>query len=228
MAERFYVNTPPSSGPLTLTGPEAHHLAVVCRVQVGESIVLFCGDGGEWAARVVGVDRRAVHLDVGERTQPQRERPAALIVAAPLPKGDRAGFLVEKLTELGATRFVPLLTARTVVQPGAGKTDKLRRGVIEASKQCGRNALMIVDEPRPWTAVAIDTSWPALRCLADPAGAGLPLLRDQAAIVAVGPEGGMTCEEVALARHHGWQLVSLGPRIMRVETAALALAALAG
>jgi 16S rRNA (uracil1498-N3)-methyltransferase len=227
MAERFYVNTPPSPGLFTLTGPEAHHLAAVCRVQVGETIVLFCGDGGEWAARVVGVERHAVQLDVGERREPTRERLAELIVAAPLPKGDRASFLIEKLTELGVTRFIPLLTTRTVVQPGAGKTEKLRRGVIEASKQCGRNRLMVVDEPRAWREVAVAAVWPPLRCLADPAGTAVPPLRGQAAIVAVGPEGGMTPDEVALARDHGWQLVGLGPRILRVETAAVMLAALA-
>lgn len=227
MAERFYLSLPPVPGPCVLTGPEAHHLADVCRIRAGERIVLFCGDGNEWAAEVIRVERRTVHLRVEEPTSPRRERPWPLLVAAPLPKGDRATFLIEKLTELGVTRFVPLLTSRTIVQPGQGKTEKIRRWVIEASKQCGRNVLLAVEEPRSWTDFVTDPALPPLRLLADPSGGPVPMLSDQAAVVAVGPEGGWTADEVTLAQTAGWQLVTLGPRILRVETAAIALAALA-
>lgn len=212
---------------MVLTGPEVHHLAGVCRIRAGERIVLFCGDGNEWAAEVIRVERRAVHLLIGDPISPGRERPCPLLVAAPLPKGDRATFLIEKLTELGVTRFVPLLTARTVVQPGTGKTEKLRRWVVEASKQCGRNVLLAVEEPRSWKDFATDSALPALRLLADPSGEPVPALAELPAAVAVGPEGGLTAEEVTLAQAAGWRLVSLGPRILRVETAAIALAALA-
>ncbi|HMP03170.1 MAG TPA: RsmE family RNA methyltransferase [Gemmatales bacterium] len=229
MAERFYVSSPPTPGPYTLTGPEAHHLAVVCRVRPGATVVLFCGDGAEWTAQVSTVGKRQVELHVQEPVFPDREQPQPLIIAAPLPKGDRATFLVEKLTELGVTRFIPLLTARSVVQPGAGKTEKLRRTVIEASKQCGRNKLMQVDEPLSLASLLADPHLPERRLFADPGGVAWGEVVVSGPMVGtvawVGPEGGLTADEVAEAERRGWQRVRLGPSVLRVETAALALAA---
>src|SRR5688572_14473533 len=142
MSRRFYVDWPLTPGPLDLEGPEAHHLAAVSRLRAGDEVILFNGDGREYPARVVAAARRAVRLDVLGVESPERELPFTLEIAAPLPKGDRAQFLIEKLTELGVTTFTPLLTARSVIDPGEGKREKLERYVIEASKQCGRNALM--------------------------------------------------------------------------------------
>ena len=103
MAERFYVNCALGPGPVQVAGAEAHHLAVVCRLRVGDLVRLFNGDGHEYPATVDQVSKRAVELTVQERASPQRELSRTLIVAAPLPKGDRGQFLVEKLTELGVT-----------------------------------------------------------------------------------------------------------------------------
>lgn len=234
MSERYYVESPLFPGTVELIGPEAHHLATVCRLRPGATVCLFNGDGYEYPARVVTAARRAVTLEVTEVREPIRERTVRVEVAAPLPRGDRGPFLVEKLTELGVTTFVPLICQRGVVHPGEGKRDKLVRYVIEASKQCGRNVLMEVAEPAEWA------NWCALapsgvrRLLAHPDAAPdrltaiAPQLRTHRGAVrlAVGPEGGFTNEEVDLARTHGWQLVDLGPRILRVETAAITLAAL--
>jgi 16S rRNA (uracil1498-N3)-methyltransferase len=132
------------------------------------------------------------------------------------------------LTELGATTLVPLRTERSVVHPRETKLDRLQRYVIEASKQCGRNVLMEVAPLTDWEAYCVRGDLPGLRVLAHP---GVPV-QDWAAggdcAVAVGPEGGFTDTEVDLARGAGWRTVGLGPRILRVETAALVLAALAG
>src|SRR5205085_7970172 len=103
MAERFYVNSALGPGPLEITGDEAHHLAVVCRVRPGDTVVLFNGDGCDYPAVVVEVRKRGVGVEVERAERPRRELPFRLEVAAPLPKGDRAQFLIEKLTELGAT-----------------------------------------------------------------------------------------------------------------------------
>ena len=117
MADRYYLNSPLAPGPVRLTGSEAHHLAAVCRARPGDAVCLFNGDGSEYPAIVQAVGKREVALEVTSRETPARERTGRLVIAAPLPKSDRADFLIEKLTELGVAEFVPLSTARSVVQP---------------------------------------------------------------------------------------------------------------
>lgn len=223
MSERYYVDQPLALGPVTLAGPEARHLAVVCRVRPGDRVYLFNGDGRQYRAAVSEAGKRDVRLDIDAVEEPMRELGFRLEVAAPLPRGDRGQFLIEKLTELGVTEFVPLRTARSVVHPK--DIDRLRRYVIEASKQCGRNVLMRVGPLADWQDYARRDDLPAARLLAHPGGEQIGGWHQQDAACAVGPEGGFTEEEVALARAAGWRVVSLGPRVLRVETAALALAA---
>ncbi len=233
MADRFYVNCPLAPGPVTVEGPEAHHLAVVCRLRRGDAVCLFNGDGREYPAEVREVGKRAVVLEVRTVESPRREAPVRLEVAAPLPKGDRAQFLIEKLTELGAAAFTPLHTARSVVHPRETKLDKLQRYVIEASKQCGRNVLMDIGPLTEWADFHRREDLPGRKVLAHPGGRpwapaalwhGLQTM-PQHAVAAVGPEGGFTDDEVDQARAAGWAVVDLGPRILRVETAAIMLAA---
>jgi 16S rRNA (uracil1498-N3)-methyltransferase len=142
------------------------------------------------------------------------------------------------LTELGVTAFVPLHTTRSVVHPRETKLDKLQRHVIEASKQCGRNVLLEVRPMVDWSDYCLSADLPAHRLLAHPGGEKRcqePFFRSETVpdtffniVAAVGPEGGFTDEEVALARAAGWRVVDLGPRILRVETAAMALAVMLG
>lgn len=230
MSERFFVACPLAEGPVAIDGAEAHHMAQVCRVRAGDGVCLFNGDGRQYPAVVVAASKRSVELDVQRAEQPARELAFALEAAVPLPKGDRAQFLVEKLTELGVTRLVPLRTARSVVHPGESKHDKMERWVIEASKQCGRNVLMTIAPLTDWAAYAAQST-SQRRLIAHPAAAANSLgcfaSTPTATTFAVGPEGGFTADELALAEQHGWLPVGLGPRILRVETAALALAALA-
>lgn len=230
MSERYYVNLPLALGPFTLDGPEAHHLATVCRLRPGDAVCLFNGDGREYPSRVVHVARREVHLEVLEVCQPLRELPFSLEVAAPIPKGDRGQFLIEKLTELGVTTFVPLICERSNAHPRETRRDKLERHVIEASKQCGRNVLMQIGELATWADYCNREKTDAL-CIfahpeADAAFSTIPFGKSERRPVqlAVGPEGGFTDEEIALAQQHGWIAVSLGPRILRLETAAITLA----
>jgi 16S rRNA (uracil1498-N3)-methyltransferase len=227
MAERFYLNCALAPGPIELDGPEAHHLATVCRLRPGDRVYLFNGDGRQYPAEVEANERRRVRLRLLGVETPQRELGFRLEVAAPLPKGDRGQFLVEKLTELGATAFVPLRTARTVVQPREAKLERLQRQVIEASKQCGRNVLMSVGDLADWGTYTGRADLPALRVVAHPGEeeewSAVPAAGG--VVAAVGPEGGFTDDEIALARDRGWRVVGLGPRVLRVETAAIALAA---
>jgi 16S rRNA (uracil1498-N3)-methyltransferase len=209
-------------------GPEAHHLVVVCRVRPGDEVCLFNGDGREYPARVIETGKRRVLLEVLRVEEPSREVGYRLEVAAPLPKGDRGQFLIEKLTELGVTSFTPLQTARSVVQPREAKLEKLQRHVIEASKQCGRNVLMRIQPLTAWDTYCVSPSLPHVRLIAHPsAECGTRNAERTDIALAVGPEGGFTEEEVSLALKAGWGAVGLGPRILRIETAALAMAALA-
>jgi 16S rRNA (uracil1498-N3)-methyltransferase len=152
------------------------------------------------------------------------------VIGVSLPKGDRQKWLVEKLTELGATELVPLVTERGVAQPTDHALDRLERSVIEAAKQCGRNRLMRIAEPHPWgdwVASGAGAS-KSRRLVAHPMGrplAEIELTSPQPTMLAIGPEGGLAEAEIVAAEGAGWETVELGPRILRVETAAVALAA---
>ncbi len=231
MSERFYINWPLTPGPITIDGPEGHHLASVCRFRPGDEVCLFNGDGHEYPARITQVARRAIELEIVGVAKPERELAFTLEVAAPIPKGDRGQFLVEKLTELGVTKYVPLNCARSNPHPRECKRDKLERYVIEASKQCGRNVLMQIDNLTDWGVYGVGGSSADLRILAHPydtvdgATWTAEPMRQKTIRIAVGPEGGFTDAEISSALASGWRSVSLGPRILRVETAAIVLAA---
>jgi 16S rRNA (uracil1498-N3)-methyltransferase len=239
MADRYFVETPITGAQARLSGGEAHHLANVMRAKSGQSVTLFDGSGAEFDARIESVGRSEIALNVVSRIEVDRELSRRLTLAVSLPKGDRQRWLVEKATELGVARMVPLITTRSVAQPVEATLVRLRRAVIEASKQCGRNRLMEIGEAEQWThyfsrAPTKSIRWIAHRSPVDDRNLGgdvsLPgLLRDDRAsaeiVVAIGPEGGFTEEEVAAAQAAGWRQLDLGPRILRVETAAVAVAA---
>jgi 16S rRNA (uracil1498-N3)-methyltransferase len=227
VSNRFFFDGPLGPGDVDIEGPEAHHIAAVRRFPPGQGITLFNGDGREYPAIITAVRKKRVSLHITGVENPQRELGFKLHIASALPKGDRGDFLIEKLTELGATDFTPLITERTVVKPGEDKPDKLRRAVIEASKQSGRNVLMRIHPPAKWV------EWCPLqagrRLLAHSSGNGRSYVpHHEDVIVAIGPEGGFTESEVELAGKGGWEVISLGRRTLRVETAAVAIAAWIG
>jgi 16S rRNA (uracil1498-N3)-methyltransferase len=230
MSERFFTATSIAGTRAELTGDEARHLAAVMRAAVGDEVVLFDGSGAEFVARVLSVRKQNVELEVIERREVTRELPQSLTLAVALPKGERQKWLIEKATELGVQAIIPLITERGVAQPVEAALDRLRRSVIEACKQCGRNRLLEICPPQTATDLfqAMDQS--ALRLIAESAGLALAVafgsgLNERAIIAAIGPEGGFTPAELAAAKAAGWQAVSLGPAILRVETAAIAVAA---
>jgi 16S rRNA (uracil1498-N3)-methyltransferase len=226
LSDRFFFDGPLGPGDVALAGPEAHHLATVRRFRRGDTVVLFNGDGREYPARVVETGKKQVTLHVLRTEAPARELGFPLHIAAALPKGDRGDFLIEKLTELGVTDFTPLVTERAVVKAGDAKAEKLRRAVIEASKQCGRNVLTRVHPPAEWMAWCVCQA--GRRFVAHPGGGPVPPTDGGGATIAVGPEGGFTDSELEVAGRAGWELLSLGPRVLRVETAAVAAAVLFG
>jgi 16S rRNA (uracil1498-N3)-methyltransferase len=234
MSERFFVDEPITAERVTLDGAEAHHLLHVMRAGLGEAVTLFDDSGAEFTAIIDQLGRSDVQLRVDERREVNRELPFSLVVGVALPKGERQKWLVGKLTELGIASLVPLETERGVAQPTGNAIQRLRRTVIEAAKQCGRNRLMQIAEPQAWadwtihTPTARSLESAQRRFLAHPGGMPLSkmeLSTPRTTRFAVGPEGGFTDTEVALATDAGWQAADLGPRILRVETAAVAMAA---
>jgi len=227
MSERFFLAAPPQAGRATLSGDEARHLTRVLRAKVGDLVRVFDGRGGEWSARVTQIGRDVVALDTGNLMPAAPAATRAVTLAVALPKGDRQKWLVEKLTELGVERLVPLVTERGVAEATDSARARLERGVVEACKQCGRNTLMEIAEPATLEALAARHP-DALRLVAQPGGPSLAegIGRDHREIVAaVGPEGGFTPDEISAAERCGFERVSLGPHILRIETAAIALAA---
>lgn len=229
MSQRYFSDTPIDSNLATLTGSEAQHLSKVMRATPGTEVTLFDGSGAEFLARVSTVNRATVELIVLSRIEIDRELPFDLTLGVALPKGDRQRFLVEKSVELGVTRMVPLRTERGVAQPVDQAQRRLQRAVIEASKQCQRNRLMEIADPVSFSDYVINSPNSAVRLIAHPnlRSERIEFNENGPVALAVGPEGGFTDKEVNTAKSAGWTTVSLGPRILRIETAAIALAALA-
>jgi len=229
MSCRYFVAEPISGSHAVLTEQEAHHLLHVMRLGEGDEVLLFDGSGAEFPARVEKTTRREVHLAVLARRAVDRELPLQVVLAVALPKGDRQKWLVEKAVELGVGRLIPLRCERSVAQPGKQTLRRLERTVIEASKQCGRNRLMQIADPVDWAALAAEPPDNCMRYLAHPgapSGTELSLPAEKkSAQVAIGPEGGLSDEEIAIGIEHDWHLLSLGKRILRIETAAVAVAA---
>jgi 16S rRNA (uracil1498-N3)-methyltransferase len=228
MSSRYFLETPPHEASALLTGGEAHHLLRVMRARVGDEITLFDGSGWEFQGRIERLGRTEVQCAILQGHQVDRELRQAVTLGVALPKGDRQQWLIEKGVELGASRLVPLETARGVAQPSDNALSRLRRAVIEASKQCGRNRLMDIAPPQAWNEFVAAAPAGSLCLLAHPGGEPLSTLNHRAATaselrLAVGPEGGLTEDEVEAARRGGWRVVDLGQRILRIETAALLL-----
>jgi 16S rRNA (uracil1498-N3)-methyltransferase len=234
---------PPAGAAFTLRGDEAHHLLNVVRVRVGEEVSLFDGSGAAACARLLQGRRGEAALQILSVEMADVEAPRKLTIACALPRSTRMDFLIEKCCELGVSRFVPMVTRRSVVDPLDRQENHLvrwRRIALEASKQCGRTRLTEITAVLPFESALLTREPEALRpgsgqagrliASPEPGGQGLAkfaarLQPGQAVTAFIGPEGGFTPEEVNLAAQNGCAAVSMGPRILRVETAAVALAA---
>lgn len=229
MPNRFFLADLPEAGAAVLEDLEAHHLIHVLRASPGDIIELFNGTGLVASAQITSLHKRDAKLQI---LGSHREESAArqIIVATAVPKGSRFDWLIEKATELGVTRIIPLRTARSVVDPRDSKLEKQRQTVIAACKQSGRNHLLELSPTTTWSDFASRDLEQGASYIAHPGPAARPASPSHwegksAIVFAIGPEGGFTNDEVDLAIHHGAIPVSLGPRILRIETAVLALAA---
>jgi 16S rRNA (uracil1498-N3)-methyltransferase len=229
---RLHVKGPLGAGAeIIVEGAAAHYLAQVMRRQPGDMVRLFDGTNGEWAAQVVAVTRKSVTLTALTASAPQEKGADLWLCFAPLKRG-RIDWLIEKATELGVARLVPVITRRTIVDKL--NAERLHAHIIEAAEQSGRTALPALAAPRPLATLLAD--WPDQRTLyfADETG-GTPLASalfptslvpdasPPPAAFLIGPEGGFMPEEaLAIRALPAVRRVSLGPRILRADTAALA------
>ncbi len=228
-APRLFVPGPLSAGgAVTVEGNQAHYLARVMRVGEGDALVLCDDVTGEWAARVVSAGKREVALEPIERLREREEVPDFWLCPALLKK-DRFDLVLEKATELGVRAIRPTVTRRCVADKL--NLDRARAIVTEAAEQCARTALPELAAPRKLDALLAD--WPTERALffADELG-GAPaaeafFAHSGPAALLVGPEGGFDdAERSAVRTHPAARPVSLGPRILRSETAAIVATAL--
>lgn len=220
---RLFVEQPLGPGTtVRLEGKAAHYLTNVLRLGMGAELLLFDGTSGEWRAAIANQAKKALDLTIVEQTRQPETLPEVTLAFAPIKRAPLE-WLVEKATELGAARLQPVVTRRTVVE--RMNPERLRLIAIEAAEQCGRTRLPVLAEPLPLATFLQQPNGHLL--FADETG-GAPLATTAAALgsgpatLLIGPEGGFMPEEreaILAAGAHG---VSLGPRILRAETAALA------
>ena len=218
-------------GLVRLDPEQAHYLGLVLRLREGDALELFDGRGARIAATLVDAAGQTA-LRLGERAH-DPEAAGALILAQALSKGEKLDLIVQKATELGAARIIPFAAERSVVkldeERGAARATRLRRIAQEAARQCGRASVPEVDEPASWEGLfALLRAEPWLRCVlldTDPAApqlSRLSLVEAPRLLLAVGPEGGFSPRERERALAAGFLAASLGPLILRTETAGLA------
>jgi len=233
---RIYHPAPLNTGAdIELSATAANHVARVLRLPEAAPLILFNGDGGEYSASVTTIEKHRVIVTVGEFHATEREPPLALHLVQGISRGERMDYTIQKAVELGVNRIIPVFTERCGVQLHGERLDKRVKHwqgvVISACEQCGRNRIPDVDAPlnlAQWLAIPAEGS----RLVLDPdAGHSLTQLPTPtaAATLLVGPEGGLSDQELAQAAQAGFLGLRLGPRVLRTETAAVAaLAAILG
>ncbi|MEO2041682.1 MAG: RsmE family RNA methyltransferase [Pirellulales bacterium] len=230
MSHRFFLSQTPTEDTAQLEGDEARHLTRVMRAKTGDTVELFDGRGTSWTATVERIQRNHVELSLDQKQSETVFNKPTITLAVALPKGDRQKWLIEKITELGTDALVPLTTTRSVAEPTAAAISRLQRGVIESCKQSGRNRLLEITPPQSLRNL-LTTSSASLRILACPDGTPMQsiLLKPiDNILIAIGPEGGFTDEEIKTANAVGFKQMSLCQNILRIETAAIAAAVIAG
>lgn len=228
-AVRIYQSGIYHKGQLLELSPEAsQHVGVVLRMQVGEHITLFCGDDREFDATIEAVKKKQVTVVIGSIKDVSRESSLAIHLAQAISKGERMELVMQKAVELGVASITPIITERCVVKLDKERmTKKLLQWqaiVIAACEQSGRNTVPIV-HPSVTLEHYVGEAQAQLKLILHPGEdknwKDYPIGPSAIALL-IGPEGGLSDNEVQFARKHGFQSLSLGPRILRTETAAIA------
>lgn len=224
---RAYLDMPLTPGQSAPLSPDARaHLHKVLRLRDGDTVTLFNGDGHDYPARLIGTGPNAA-ADILSREPAVTENAMSITLLQALARGEKMDWIIQKATELGVTRIVPVTTQRSEVRLDAERADRRLahwlKVAVSACEQCGRARVPTIDSPRPLHA-ALEGIDAGLRIALDPSGphrlATLNLSVDSIA-VAIGPEGGFDDAEYAQLARCGWLGLSLGSRILRTETAGI-------
>ena len=219
---RLFVRQPLGEGAaIELDAGQANYLGNVLRLGAGAELLVFDDLSGEWLARIADAGKKRMALAVERKTREPEIIPDVWLAFAPVKRA-QTDWLVEKATELGAARLVPIMTQRTVAE--RVRLDRLESIAIEAAEQCGRTRVPQIAEPMPLKRFVEELDPSRHFYFADESG-GDPLVsafREGPAVILVGPEGGFTDDERAFVRGTDAVPISLGPRVLRAETAALA------
>lgn len=226
---RVFVEQPLASGAeIELGATAAGHVVRVLRLAAGDVLIVFNGAGGEYEGEIIEIRRGLVRVQVAEYAPVEKESPLALTLAQGISRGERMDWVIQKATELGVQAIQPVLTERSVVKldarQSAAKHAHWRGIAIAACEQSGRNRIPEIGralELRDWLATRSGDG----ACITLDAHATVPLsglARAQAVTLLIGPEGGLTYHEREAARSAGFEARTLGPRVLRTETAAVA------
>ncbi len=237
---RFYA--PPSAfsrEAVHLGIDEARYLREVLRLKVGDQVFVFNGEGREFRCTIEEARRDSSLLKVVEEVEPARpESSLDLTLAVALLKGEKFDLVVQKATELGVTAIAPLTTKLADIRlrdesDAKKRVTRWQRIALEAAKQSGRTVVPSVSEPQPFSKLVTDTDGSSVRFMfSEREGHSLVQAVEpretsiHSLIAIVGSEGGWTDEELNQAREHGWEIITLGGRTLRAETAAIAVTAL--
>lgn len=212
---------------LALEEAPSHHLSKVLRMQVGRELVLFNGRGGEFSGRIHAINKKQVDVAVGTFNAENRQSPLELELAIGLSRGERMDWVLQKATELGVTHITPLFTERTEVKLAGERLDKKldhwQQILISACEQCQRNLLPELRAPRPLDEWLAGSDAQRIFVLHHRDHRGLPVKEALASVaLLIGPEGGLSDGEIQRALTAGCAPLTLGPRVLRTETAPLA------
>jgi len=233
-AHRFYTPTDSISGTtIQLGAEESHHLCRVLRLREGETVFAFDGLGQEWECEISASHKSASRLTIRRQLDTPVESPLQLTLAQALVKGDRFDLVVQKATELGVTRIIPVITAHSEIhrieERSEQRLQRWQRISLEALKQCRRRRLVSITAPVPFPALCRELSGRPALIFSEQGGQTFPSIigNSSGLTLVVGPEGGWSGEEITLATSSGLIPIHLGPRILRTETAAIAAVTLA-
>ena len=229
--QRLFVKSPMQAGAeIDLSPEQAHYLGNVLRLKPGDQVLVFNGEDGEWCARLDSIGKRKAEIAIEHQTRVQGGGPDLHYLFAPIKRA-RLDYMAQKATEMGASRLRPAITRRTVAE--RVNTDRLRANAIEAAEQCGILRVPDVDAPEKLSKLLDQWDERRLLIFADEAASTASPIEALSAqdarplAVLIGPEGGFDPEERdALLRRPFVLPISLGPRVMRADTAAVACLAL--
>ena len=233
---RFYVPFHAGLKNLWIDSSESHHITHVKRLKVGDNIIVFNGMGDEFEAEIEDIEDNRVKVNINQQKTISKENIVGIDIAFAIPKGKRSHLLIQKCTELGVHKLIPINYARSVVKlkdDCSAKIEKWQKIAIEASKQCGRNTITEIGQVVNFdnilkTVDSYDLS--LFACSQSDANNLKNTLQEHPKpnniISFIGPEGGFTTNEIEMATKSGCKFVSLGSRILRIETAAIAVSAI--